>query len=139
MVARLTSLGMYLYREVQVMTRKQIDEQVSVELLDKSKVAEFFGVSYRTLSRWQHDPNFPRAIRVTTSSRPRWVVAEIHAYIAAKSAEVNEIATLRQSSYRQHTTRQRELPNKPSLPMDWSDLKRKRALKKSQIQKGGDR
>jgi predicted DNA-binding transcriptional regulator AlpA len=138
-VARLTSLGMYLYREVQVMTRKQIDEQVSVELLNKSEVAKFFRVSDRTLSRWQRDPNFPKAIRVTSSSRPRWVVAELHAYIDAKSAEVNEIATLRQSSYRQHTTRQQELPDKPSLPMDWSDLKRKRALKKSQIQKGGDR
>lgn len=121
------------------MSREQIDEQVSVELLNKSEVAKFFRVSDRTLSRWQRDPNFPKAIRVTSSSRPRWVVAELHAYIDAKSAEVNEIATQLQSSYRPRTTRKRELPNKHALPTDWSDLKRERAFQKSQSQKGGDR
>ncbi len=121
------------------MTRKQINEQVSVELLNKSEVAKFFRVSDRTLSRWQRDPNFPKAIRVTSSSRPRWVAAELHAYIDAKSVEVREIATQPQSSYQLRTTRQRALPNGHSFPIDWSDLKRERALQKSQSQKGGDR
>lgn len=121
------------------MSREQIDEQVSVELLNKSEVAKFFRVSDRTLSRWQRDPNFPKAIRVTPSSRPRWVAAELNAYIDAKSVEVREIATQLQSSSRPRTTRQRELPNKHSRPIDWSDLKRERASQKSQSQKGGDR
>jgi len=113
--------------------RKQVEKQVSLELLNKSEVAELFGVSERTLSRWQRDPNFPKAIRITSTSRPRWVAADLQHYIDEKSEEVSEVATQFQNSSRRSASPQRVLPRKRqanSSSISWGDLKQEIASQK---------
>lgn len=121
------------------MSSKQEKTTVVQELFDKSSAAEFFGVSVRTLSRWQHDPAFPQPIRITSTSRPRWIISEIKEYIEQKSTELNSdrlslTNTLGKSSLLQRATRVR-LPNN-SPTSEWGELRRQRASLKAS--KGGD-
>jgi predicted DNA-binding transcriptional regulator AlpA len=117
---------------------KQEKTTVVPELFDKSSAAEFFGVSVRTLSRWQHDPAFPQPIRITSTSRPRWIISEIKEYIEQKSTELNsDRLSLKDTigkSLVQRTTRVR-LPNN-SPTSEWGELRRQRASLKAS--KGGD-
>lgn len=54
-------------------------------LLQRHDVARIFGVTTRTIQRWEGKDGFPRPLR--TGRSPRWLVEDIEKYTAAKIAE----------------------------------------------------
>ncbi len=58
-----------------------------MKLLDRTEVAEYFGVTKQSIWRWTSTlPDFPKPVMVSPHT-PRWLASDLEAYVAARKAD----------------------------------------------------